>query len=242
MPGAPIDDLAGVGNSLGFLVVDDRARVPLVFVGCGEGNAPHRILDADQILEFERNEIGRTHQQQIVGHDLGVDVPGRDSMAVIPIAHLFARPIIQCSEPIACLGSASCQQRFERRTHVIRGVGMENDAPAGLFQLQWINAESNPEHRRGQLVGMVKRARPGVVNQMTREVFNCARGECVLTGFDVDTVDDDKVIVPRRVGRVHPKRPISKGFRNSRIQPPSLRSDTEWQQFIADLARVTQFR
>jgi hypothetical protein len=52
---------------------------------------------------------------------------------------------------------------------------MENDAPAGLFQFDWINAETDSEHRRKQLIGMVKRARTGAVHQMTDEVFNFAR-------------------------------------------------------------------
>jgi hypothetical protein len=81
---------------------------------------------------------------------------------------------------------------------------------------------------------MVERARTGAVHQVAGKVFNCARGEGVLPGFDVDTVHDDKVIVPRRNGRVHPKRPSQKGFRNSRIRrPPSPRLDSECRQFIA---------
>ena len=149
-------------------------------------------------------------------------------MAVIPIAHLFAPPVIEFSESISCLRSAPCQQRFERRTHVIRRILMENNAPARFVQLERINAESNSEHRGKQLVRMVKCPRPGSVHQMTGEVFNCARGKGVLAGFDVDTVHDDEIVVPRRNECVHSKRPSWKGFRNSRIrQPPSLRLDTE---------------
>ena len=42
---------------------------------------------------------------------------------------------------------------------------------------------------------MVERPRAGTVDQMTGKVFNCARGERVLPGVDVDTVDDDEIIV-----------------------------------------------
>src|SRR6185312_6427738 len=134
----------------------NRARVPLVFVRRVEGKAAYRVFDADEVLEFERNEIWRTHQEQVVGNDLRIDAACRDSMAVIPIAHLFAPPVIEFSESISCLRSAPCQQRFERRTHVIRRILMENNAPARFVQLERINAESNSEHRGKQLVRMVK--------------------------------------------------------------------------------------
>jgi hypothetical protein len=67
MTGSPKRDLLGVGDGSGGLVIDRRTDILFVVINVVERETAYTILNAEQILEFERDLVGLADQEQIVG-------------------------------------------------------------------------------------------------------------------------------------------------------------------------------
>ena len=134
MTGSPKRDLLGVGDGSGGLVIDRRTDILFVVINVVERETAYPILDAEQILEFERDLVGLADQEQIVGDSAKTGTGRRNSVTRIPIAQLFARVIVEHLE--ACTGSLTTKldQGTERVLDRRGNVGGEDDAPADIFQ------------------------------------------------------------------------------------------------------------
>src|SRR4029077_14992561 len=98
MAGAPVYDFLRICHRTGTFIGEDGTRVMLVFGGCVERETPDRVFDPQKILELKWDEIWRAYEKQVVGNNLGVDIPGRDSLALIPVPRLLSFLVVEFLE------------------------------------------------------------------------------------------------------------------------------------------------
>ena len=84
--------------------------------------AADRVIDAEQVLEFERDQVGRTNQQQIIGDDLRIDVAGRDAVSPIPVARLLALVVVKLLDSVSALASGAAPSAAASAARMSCGV------------------------------------------------------------------------------------------------------------------------
>ena len=102
----------------------------VVFARGVESEPPDRVIDAEQVLKLERDQLGPTNQQQIVGDDRRIDPAGRDAVSPTPVARLLVCEVVKLLDQIADLLAPVRDQRREGRADVRRRIRVEDDAPS----------------------------------------------------------------------------------------------------------------
>ena len=180
--------------------------------GVLEGQAAHGVLDGQLGLEEERDLVGTTHEQQVVGQHLRTHrsgpgpVPGHEGVLGLSglIAELPGELPVETLRGGRRLASAELQQRPQGGQHVGIGPSGEDHTPAGLGQVAGVDAETRPQMVLGAAaVPLQQRTRRprlvvGDAEHGLRQLVRTRRWQEILPARRVDTVDNEHGPPPRR--------------------------------------------